>query len=89
MDWGTRVGELPQDYVPGGVLIDLLYNAYPERFARTNELLHGDAPAVYEASFSADGVYGTKTSSARASVGSTMIVEFQGWLLSHAIERTF
>jgi len=57
MDRGTRVGELARSYVPGGVLIDLPYNAYPERFARTDELLHGGAPAVYEASFNADGVY--------------------------------
>jgi predicted RecB family nuclease len=39
------------------VLIDLPYNAYPERFARTNELLQNGAPAVYEASFTADGVF--------------------------------
>jgi len=57
MDRGTRVGELARDHVPGGKLIDLPYNAYAERFARTKELLKNGAPAVYEASFSADGVY--------------------------------
>ncbi len=57
MDRGTRVGELARSQFPGGVLIDLPYDAYSERFARTNELLQHGAPAVYEASFSADGVY--------------------------------
>ena len=57
MERGTRVGQLARNYVPGGVLIDLPYNAYSERFARTKELLQNSAPAVYEASFRADAVY--------------------------------
>ena len=57
MDRGTRVGELARTYVPGGVLIDLPYNAYSERFARTHDALQNGAPAIYEASFEADGVF--------------------------------
>lgn len=57
MDRGTRVGELARSYVPGGVLIDFPHNAYSERFARTNEALQNGAPAIYEASFRADGVF--------------------------------
>ena len=57
MDRGTRVGELARSYVPGGVLIDLPHNAYSERFACTNEALQNSAPAIYEASFQAGGVF--------------------------------
>jgi predicted RecB family nuclease len=57
MDRGTRVGQLARDHVPGGVLIDLPYDAYSERFARTNEALRNGAPAIYEASFHAGGVF--------------------------------
>ena len=32
-DEGTQVGEAARTYVPGGVLIDLPYNAYAERIA--------------------------------------------------------
>lgn len=57
MDRGTRVGELARSHLPGGVLIDLPHNAYSERFVRTNEALQNGAPAIYEASFQADGVF--------------------------------
>jgi predicted RecB family nuclease len=57
MDRGTRVTEIARGYVPGGVMIDLPYNAYTERLARTRQALEDGAPAVYEASFRADGVY--------------------------------
>jgi predicted RecB family nuclease len=57
MDRGTRVGQLARTYVPGGVLIDLPYDAYSERFAHTHEALQNGAPAIYEASFRADGVF--------------------------------
>ena len=36
---------------PGGVLIDLPYDAVEERIGRTREAIAGDAPAVFEASF--------------------------------------
>jgi predicted RecB family nuclease len=56
-DDGTRVGEAARTYVPGGVLIDLPYNAYAERIAATAAALERGAPVIYEASFSAGGVY--------------------------------
>ena len=39
MDQGARVGELARTYVPGGLLIDLPYDAYTERLAATDEAL--------------------------------------------------
>jgi predicted RecB family nuclease len=57
MDQGARVGELARIYVPGGVLIDLPYNAFAERLAATEQaVLHG-GPAIYEAAFRADNVF--------------------------------
>ena len=57
LDQGRRVGTLARTYVPGGVLIDLPYDAYEERLAATREALAQGAPAVYEAAFRADGVF--------------------------------
>jgi hypothetical protein len=57
MDRGIRVGQLARNYVPGGLVIDLPYNAYDERIRLTRQALEDGAPAVYEASFRADGVY--------------------------------
>lgn len=57
MDRGNRVTEIARSYVPGGVMIDLPYNAYAERLARTRQALQDGAPAIYEASFRADGVF--------------------------------
>ena len=54
---GTRVGELAQRHVPGGVLIDLPYMQIRERVAATAEALAAGAPAIYEASFLEDGVF--------------------------------
>src|SRR4030095_16565254 len=54
---GAPVGTLARTYVPGGVLIDLPYDAYEERLADTREALAQGAPAVYEAAFRADGVF--------------------------------
>lgn len=56
MDRGTRVTEIARSYVPGGVMIDLPYDAYTERLTRTRQALQDGAPAVYEASFRADSV---------------------------------
>lgn len=56
-DRGTRVGQVARTYVPGGMLIDLPYNAYAERVAATRKALDDGAPALYEASFQADGVF--------------------------------
>lgn len=57
MDRGTRITEIARTYVPGGVLIDLPYNAYDERVHQTQRALDEGAPALYEASFRADGVF--------------------------------
>lgn len=57
MDRGIRVGQLARTYVPGGLVIDLPYNAYDERIRLTRQALEDGAPAVYEASFRADGVF--------------------------------
>lgn len=56
MDRGTSVGKLAQNYVPGGVLINLPYDAYSERMTRTREVLQTGVPVVYEATFRAGGV---------------------------------
>lgn len=57
MDRGTRVGEIARSHVPGGVLIELPHDAYEERIALTRKSLEDGAPAVYEASFRAGGVF--------------------------------
>jgi hypothetical protein len=56
-DRGHRVGALARTHVPGGVLIDLPYDAYEERLAATRAALEGGTPAVYEAAFRADNVF--------------------------------
>jgi predicted RecB family nuclease len=57
MDRGSRVGELARTYVPGGLVIDLPYNAYEERITLTRQALEDGAPAIYEASFRGGGVF--------------------------------
>lgn len=57
MDRGTRVGEVARNYVPGGVTINLPYDAYSERVTLTRRLIEEGVPAVYEASFRAGGVF--------------------------------
>ncbi len=56
-DQGTAVGEVARRYMPGGTLIDLPYHDYGGKLAATKRALATDAPAIYEASFSADGVF--------------------------------
>lgn len=56
-DDGTYVGRVARAHVPGGVLIDLPYNAYDERIARTEAALQRGAPVIYEASFRAGQVF--------------------------------
>jgi len=56
-DDGTYVGRVARAHVPGGVLIDLPYNAYDERIAATEEALHNGTPVIYEASFRAGRVF--------------------------------
>ena len=57
MDRGSRVGELARTYVPGGLLIDLPYDAYSERLTATEEALRKGCPVIYEAAFRADNVF--------------------------------
>lgn len=57
MDQGSRVGELARTHVPGGLLVDLSYNAYPERLAATEQALSQRGRAIYEAAFRADNVF--------------------------------
>ncbi len=57
LDRGTRVTEIARSYVPGGVLIDLPYDAYAERLTLTRQALEDGAPVIYEGSFRAAGVY--------------------------------
>ncbi len=56
-DQGRLVGQAARTRYPGGVLIDLPYTAYAERIAATKAALASGAPAVFEASFSADGIF--------------------------------
>jgi predicted RecB family nuclease len=56
-DQGNQVGALAQAQFPGGVLIDLPYNAVPERVAATKSALDNGASAIFEASFVLDGVF--------------------------------
>ena len=56
-DQGRQVGELARTRYPGGVLIDLPYDAGAERVAATKAALDQGAPAVFEATFIADGMY--------------------------------
>ncbi len=57
MEQGTEVGRLARDRYPGGVLIDLPHEQMREKVEATRAALAGDAPAVFEASFSEDGVF--------------------------------
>jgi predicted RecB family nuclease len=56
-DQGRQVGEAARQRFPGGVLIDLPYRDYDGRIAATQEALAGGAPAIFEASFRANGVF--------------------------------
>jgi predicted RecB family nuclease len=56
-DQGSEVGRVAREHVPGGVLIDLPYHALAERVEATRIALETGAPAIYEASFSADDTF--------------------------------
>ena len=56
-DRGHQVGALARERVPGGVLIDLPYDAYEARLAATRRAIEQGAPAVFEAAFREDGVF--------------------------------
>jgi predicted RecB family nuclease len=56
-DQGRQVGELARRLFPGGVLIDHPHKAYADRIASTQQAILAKAPAIFEASFSAGGVF--------------------------------
>jgi predicted RecB family nuclease len=56
-DQGRQVGEAARKRYPGGVLIDLPHNAGAARVAATQRALAEGAPAVFEATFVADGTF--------------------------------
>jgi predicted RecB family nuclease len=56
-DQGRQVGEVARTRYPGGVFIDLPHRAYDERVAATKRALDAGAPAIFEASFVADGTF--------------------------------
>jgi predicted RecB family nuclease len=56
-DQGAHVGTLARRTFPGGVLVDLPYQAVSERVALTQKLIADGAPAIFEASFLADNTF--------------------------------
>jgi predicted RecB family nuclease len=56
-DQGRLVGQAARTRYPGGVLIDLPHHAGAERVAATKKALDAGAPAVFEATFIADGTF--------------------------------
>ena len=56
-DQGRQVGEAARTRYPGGVLIDLPHHAGAERVAATKQALAAGAPAIFEATFIADGTF--------------------------------
>src|SRR2546428_8654053 len=56
-DQGLQAGEAARARYPGGVLIDLPHDAGAERVAATQKALDEGAPAVFEATFIADGTF--------------------------------
>src|SRR5437667_3262637 len=56
-DQGRQVGEAARARYPGGVLIDLPHHAGAERVAATQKALDAGAPAIFEATFIADGTF--------------------------------
>src|SRR5213593_2409428 len=56
-DQGRQVGEAARARFPGGVLIDLPHDAGAERVTATQQVLDDGAPAIFEATFIADGTF--------------------------------
>ena len=55
-DQGAQVGALAREEFAGGVLIDWAASSMEGRIAATREAMEGGAPAIFEATFEADGV---------------------------------
>lgn len=56
-DQGNRVGEAARERFPGGVLVDADYRDVDGKIEKTRSAIADGAPAVFEASFLADGVF--------------------------------
>ena len=56
-DQGHRVGAAARERFPGGVLVDADHRDFAARLDQTRKALLGGAPAIFEASFAADGVF--------------------------------
>ena len=72
-DQGTAVGALARTYVPGGVLVDAPHDAYDEKLAQTRRALESGARVLYEASFSAGGVFVAADILEKSGAGWTLI----------------
>lgn len=72
-DQGTAVGALARTYVPGGVLIDAPHDAYDEKLAQTRRALEAGARVLYEASFTAGGVFVAADILERSGSGWTLV----------------
>ena len=72
-DQGSNVGRIARERVPGGVLIDLPYDAIDQRVAATRDAIASGAPAIYEASFLADDTFVAVDILERAGDGWTLI----------------
>lgn len=57
MDQGKAVGRLATEQFPGGVEIEFSRDRLQEMVAETRAALDSGAPAIFEASFSEDGVF--------------------------------
>ena len=57
LDRGTHVGEVARRYVPGCVLVDGAHGDIAGRIRATTDAIAAGAKVLYEAAFSADGVF--------------------------------
>ena len=56
-DQGHLVGAKAREHFPGGVLVDAHHGDFDGRIAQTQAALATEAPAIFEAAFSADDVF--------------------------------
>ena len=56
-DQDSQVGDLARQRFAGGMLIDLPHHDFASRVAQTEQVLHSNAPAIFEASFFADDTF--------------------------------
>jgi predicted RecB family nuclease len=56
MEAGRQIGLLAREYVPGGQLIDFRYQGRASRMAGTAVAMGSEVPALYEGTFTGDGL---------------------------------